>query len=143
MRTRLLPPRLDPVQIRCVLGLKDKLPARVKQAEQQNIRRAVGAEVVSYRIDPLNRGIDPGFDLAQEVDPVGCGAAIVGMRQGRTAGRLERPEDIAATSSAIVDLLFSPLGLGRCRRDELLAWKAPGRPISSRQTTTLPAGGAV
>jgi hypothetical protein len=49
------------------------------------------------------------------------------MRQGRTASRLESPEDIAATSSAIVDLLFSPLGLGRCRRDELLAWKAPGR----------------
>jgi hypothetical protein len=65
------------------------------------------------------------------------------MRQGRTAGWLECPEDIAATSSAIVDLLFSPLGLGRCRRDELLARKAPGRPISSRQTTTLPAAGAV
>src|SRR3954471_12719724 len=49
------------------------------------------------------------------------------MRQGRTAGRLESPEDIAATASAIVDLLFGPLGLGRCQRDELLAWKAPGR----------------
>ena len=73
----------------------------------------------------------------------GRGAAIIGLRQGRAAGWLESPEDIAATSSAIVDLLFGPLGLGRCRRDELLAWKAPGRPISSRQTNTLPAGGAV
>src|SRR4051812_42522968 len=52
---------------------------------------------------------------------------IIGLRESRAAGRLERPEDIAATPSAIVDLLFGPLGLGRCRRDELLAWKAPGR----------------
>ena len=35
------PPRLNQVQVRCILGLKDELPARVKQAEQQNIRRAV------------------------------------------------------------------------------------------------------
>ena len=138
-----LPPWLNQVQVRCVLGLEDELPARMEQAEQQHVGRAVSAEVVRYRIDPLDRGIDPGFDLTQEVDPVGCGAAIVGMRQGRTAGRLESPEDIAATASAIVDLLFGPLGLGRCRRDELLAWKASGRSISSRQTTTLPAGGAV
>ena len=47
------------------------------------------------------------------------------MRQGRAAGRLERPEDIAAASSAIVDLLFGPFGLGRSRFHELLAWKAP------------------
>src|SRR5918995_464703 len=122
-----LPPGLDQVEIGCILGLEDELPAWMEQAEQQHVGRAVSAEVVSYRIDPLDRGIDPGLNLPQEVDPVGRGTAIIGMRQGRTAGWLESPEDIAAASSAIVDLLFGPLGLGRCRRDQLLAWKAPGR----------------
>src|SRR5688572_2884656 len=101
-----LPPWLDQVEIGCILGLEDELPARMEQAEQQHVGRAVSAEVVSYRIDPLDRGIDPGLNLAEEVNPVGCGAAIVGMRQGRTAGRLESPKDIAAAPSAIVDLLF-------------------------------------
>jgi hypothetical protein len=63
------------------------------------------------------------------------------MRQGRAAGWLEGPEDIAAAPPAVVDLLFGPFGLGRGRLDEVLAWKAPGRPISSRHT--LPTGGAV
>ena len=35
------PPRLNQVQIRGILGLEDELPARVKQAEQQHVRRAV------------------------------------------------------------------------------------------------------
>jgi hypothetical protein len=122
-----LPPWLDQVEICGVLGLEDELPARMEQAEQQNIRRAVGAEVVSHRLDPLDRGIDPSLDLAEEVDPVGCGAAVVGMSESRAAGRLERPEDIAATASAIVDLLFGPFGFGRGRFHELLAWKAPRR----------------
>ena len=41
------PPRLDQVQIRCILGLEDELPARMEQAEQQHVGRAVSAEVVS------------------------------------------------------------------------------------------------
>ena len=41
------PPRLNQVQIRCVLGLEDELPARMEQAEQQHVGRAVSAEVVS------------------------------------------------------------------------------------------------
>jgi hypothetical protein len=41
-----LPPGLDQVEVGRVLGLEDELPARMEQAEQQNIRRAVGAEVV-------------------------------------------------------------------------------------------------
>src|SRR4051794_32805757 len=68
--------RSHQVEIGRVLGLEDEFPAGMKQTEQQNIRRAVSAEVVSYRIDPLDCGIDPGLDLAQEVDPVGCRSAI-------------------------------------------------------------------
>jgi len=63
------------------------------------------------------------------------------MRQGRAAGRLEGPENVAAAPPAVVDLLFGPFGLGRSRFHELLAWKAPRCPISSRHT--LPVGGAV
>ena len=65
------------------------------------------------------------------------------MSKGRATGRLEGPENVAAAPPAVVDLLFGTFGLGRGWFHELLAWKAPGRPISSRQTTTLPAGGAV
>jgi hypothetical protein len=123
-----LPPRFDQVEVSRILGLEDELPARMEQAEQQNIRRAVSAEVVSDCIDPLDGGIDPGFDLTQEVNPVGCGAAIIGVCKGRAAGRLESAEDITgAIASALVDLLSGPLGLGRRRLDEVLAWKAPGR----------------
>src|SRR3954468_8839775 len=120
-----LPPGLDQVEIGRILGLEDELPARMKQAEQQHVRRAVSTEVVNYRIDPRDRGIDPGLDLAEEVDPVGCGAAVIGLRVSTAAGGLESTEDIAGViASAIVDLLFGPLGLGRCRFYELLAWKA-------------------
>ena len=42
-----LPPRLDQVEISGIGGLKDELPAGVKQAEQQHVGRAVSAEVVS------------------------------------------------------------------------------------------------
>jgi hypothetical protein len=62
-----LPPRLDQVEVGRVLGLEDEFPARMEQAEQQHVGRAVSAEVVSDRIDPLDGGIDPGFDLTQEV----------------------------------------------------------------------------
>src|SRR3954464_5520614 len=135
-----LPPWLDQVEVGRILGLEDELPAWMEQAEQQHVGRAVGAEVVGHGIDPLDRGIDPGFDRAQEVDPVGCRSAIIGVSKGRAAGRLEGPENVAAAPPAIVDLLFGTFGLGAagftsCWPGKLLA--ACG-PISSRQTTTLP-----
>src|SRR3954469_19801113 len=122
-----LPPWLDQVEVGRILGLEDELPARMEQAEQQHVGRAVGAEVVNDRIAPLDRGIDPGFDFAQEVDPVCRGAAVVGLCVSTAAGGLESTEDIAGTASAVVDLLFGPFGLGRGRFHELLAWKAPCR----------------
>jgi hypothetical protein len=78
--------RSHQVEVGRILGLEDELPARVKQAEQQHVRRAVSTEVVSDRIDPRDRGINPGLDLAEEVDPVGCGAAIVGVKASPLAG---------------------------------------------------------
>src|SRR5918994_1349693 len=99
----------------------------MEQAEQQNIRRAVSAEIVNDRIDPLDCGIDPDLDLTQEVDPVGCRSTIIGVSKGRAAGRLQGPENVAATPPAVVDLLFGTFGLGHGWFHELLARKASGR----------------
>ena len=98
----------------------------MEQAEQQHVGCAVSAEIISDRIDPLDRGIDPGFDLAQEVDPVGCRSAIIRVSKGRAAGRLEGPENVAAAPPAVVDLLLGAVGCGRCRLDKVLAWIALG-----------------
>jgi hypothetical protein len=115
----------------------------MEQVEQQHFGTAVGAEVVDHGVDPLDRRVNPGFDVAQEVNPVSRGATLVGPRDGRAAGRLEGPENVAAAPPTVVDLLLGAVGCGRCRLDKVLARIALGCPISSRQTTTLPAGGAV
>jgi hypothetical protein len=60
-----LPPGFDQVEIGGILGLEDELPARMEQAEQQYVRRAVSTEVVNDRIDPLDSGVDPGLNLAE------------------------------------------------------------------------------
>src|SRR5215212_8770346 len=122
-----LPPGFEQVQIGRVLGLEDELPARMEQAEQQHVRRAVGIEVVEDCIDALARRIDPGLDRAQEIDPVGRRAALVGLSESLAAGRLEGAENIAGnTAAAVIDLLPGPFGLGTRRPDELPAWMALG-----------------
>ena len=122
-----LPPGLDQVQVGRVLGLEDELPARMEQAEQQHVRRAVGIEVVDDCIDTLARRIDPGLDRAQEIDPVGRRAALIGLGESLAAGRLEGAENIAGnTAAAVIDLLPGPFGLGTRRPDELPAGMALG-----------------
>src|SRR4051794_909710 len=123
-----LPPRLDQVQVGGVLGLEDELPARMQQAEQQHVGGAVDVEVVEHRVDPLDRGIDPGLDLAQEVDPVDGGAALVGQGEGGTGRGLEGAEHVAGDATpAVVDLLPGALRLGPGRLDEPPARVALGR----------------
>src|SRR3954451_21003437 len=122
-----LPPGLDQVQVGRVLGLEDELPARMEQAEQQHVRRAVGIEVVDDCIDTLARRIDPGLDRAQEINPVGCRAALIGLGEGLAAGRLEGAENIAGdTAAAVIDLLPGRFGLGTRRLNELPARMALG-----------------
>src|SRR3954462_6929572 len=122
-----LPPGLDQVQVGRVLGLEDELPARMEQAEQQHIRRAVGIEVVEDCIDALAHRIDPGLDRAQEIDPVGPRAALIGLGEGLAAGRLEGAENIAGDiAAAVIDLLSGRFGLGTRRPNELPAWMALG-----------------
>src|SRR4051794_3188465 len=99
----------------------------MEQAEQQHVRRAVGIKVVDDCIDALAHRIDPGLDRAQEIDPVGCRAALIGLGEGLAAGRLEGAENIAGdTAAAVINLLPSPFGLGTRRPDELPAGMALG-----------------
>src|SRR3954467_12695515 len=123
-----LPPRLDQVQVGGVLGLEHELPARMQQAEQQHVGGAVDVEVVEHGVDPLDRGIDPGLDLAQEVDPVDGGAALVGQGEGGTGRGLEGAEHVAGDATpAAVDLLPGALRPGPGWLDEPPARIALGR----------------
>jgi hypothetical protein len=61
-----LPPRLDQVQVRRIDRLEDELPARMRQVEEQDIRRSVRRQIVQDRIDPLHRRWDRRFRLVQE-----------------------------------------------------------------------------
>src|SRR4051812_47808880 len=127
-RAQHLPPGLDQVQVGGVLGLEDELPARVQQAEQQHVGRAVDVEVVEHGVDALDRGIDPGLDLAQEVDPVDRGAALVGGGEGLAGRGLEGAEHVAGDAApTVVDLLPGALRLGPGRLDEPPARIALGR----------------
>jgi hypothetical protein len=106
------PPRLDEVQIGRILGLEHELPARVGEREQENIGGAVRVEVVHHRVDPLDPGVDPALDRAEEIDPVRDGAARVGGGEGVPRGRPEGAEDIAFAAAAVVDLLLGPRRFG-------------------------------
>ena len=100
----------------------------MQEAKQQHVGRAVNVEVVQHGVDPLDRGIDPGLDLAQKVDPVNGGAALVGEGEGGAARRLQGAKDIAGSAApAVIDLLPGTLRLGSGRLDEPLARIALGR----------------
>src|SRR4051812_46726385 len=127
-RAQHLPPRLDQVQVGGVLGLEHELPARMQQAEKQHVGGAVDGEVVEHGVDPLDPGIDSGFDLAQEADPADGGAALVGHGEGGTGRGLEGAERVAGDATpAVVDLLPGALRLGPGWLDEPLARIALGR----------------
>src|SRR3954447_5340785 len=126
-RAQDLPPRLNQVQVSCVLGLEHELPARVGQSKEQHIGCAVDVEVVHNGVDSLGPGIDPALDLAEEIDPVCGGAAGVRGGEGLPRSRSEGTEDIALAASAVVDLLLGPLCFGTRRLDHASAGIALGR----------------
>jgi hypothetical protein len=86
-RAQDLSPRLDQVQVGRVLGLEHELPARMGEREQEHIGGAVDVEVVHHGVDPLDPGIDPALDRAEEIDPVRDGAAPVGGGECIPRGR--------------------------------------------------------
>src|SRR5215212_5790646 len=126
-RAQDLPPRFDQVQVGRVLGLEDELPARVGQSEEQHVGGAVDVEVVHHGVDPLDIGVDPALDRAEEIDPVRGRAAGVRGGECLPRGRSEGTEDIALAASAVVDLLLGPLCFGTGRLDHASAGIALGR----------------
>src|SRR3954452_5458243 len=125
-RAQDLPPRLDQVEVGGILGLEHELPARVRECEQEHIGGTMEVEVVHYRVDPLDPGVDPALDRAEEIDPVRGGAALVCFRKCIPCGRSESTEDVALAASAVVDLLLGPLRFGTGRLDHAPAGIAPG-----------------
>ena len=116
----------------------------MRQREEQHIGGAVGTQVVEDGVDALHPEIDPGLDLLEEGDDVGSCAALSGPRPGGSGCRLEGAKDIATAAAAVIDLLRAPLGWAlRWMRVWPAKLFAASRPISSRQTTTLVAGGLV
>src|SRR3954468_16808731 len=108
-RAQHLPPRLQQVQIGGIDRLEHELPPRGGQREQQHVSGSVGIEIVHHRIDPFNSRIDPPLDLAEEVNPVGEGAAGIGGGECRAAGGLEGAKHVAGyITAAIVDFLCGP-----------------------------------
>src|SRR3954453_3933292 len=81
---------------------------------------------IHYRVDPLDPGVDPALDRAEEIDPVRGGAALVCFRKCIPCGRSESTEDVALAASAVVDLLLGPLRFGTGRLDHAPAGIAPG-----------------
>src|SRR4051794_22754830 len=125
-RAQDLPPRLDQVQVSCVLGLEHELPARVGQSKEQHVGGAVDVEVVHHGVDPLDPSLDPALDRAEEIDPVRGGAARVGGGECLPRSRSEGAEDIALAAAAIVNLLLGPLRFGTGRLDHAPAGVAAG-----------------
>src|SRR5579859_2906721 len=133
--TERFPPGFDQIQVGGVGRLEDELPARMGQGEQEDVGRAVGAQVVLDGEDAHGVARQPGVDALQEVGPVGDGAAGIGLRERVARGRSKGAEDVAFAPSAIIGLLFgafrgsgAPVGLRlRLDVDEFLAGEAFGR----------------
>ena len=99
------PPEFNQVQIRRIGGLKDDLPARMRQAEQQRIHRTVGTQVIEDGVDPRGVRREPGIDLFKKVHPAGDRAPRVGRGEGVARRGLKRAEDVALLPPPIVNLL--------------------------------------
>src|SRR5438093_468193 len=69
-RAQRLPPRLDQVEIGGILRLKDEFPTRMLQTKQENITRAMCAQVINNRINAIEIRRQPFVDALQKVHPV-------------------------------------------------------------------------
>ncbi len=145
-RAQNFPPRLDQVEVSCILGLKDKLPAGMVQAEQQHIGRPVCRQVVQDRID-LQIVWQPLIYFLQEIHKVLCRTARIRFGKNFPVNRFECAEGVAFSTSTIINLLLGSFSwlLAVWMMNQLMSRIAFCRsgPISSRQTVTLPATGSV
>src|SRR5450759_406086 len=69
-RAQRLPPGLNQVQVRRILGLIDELPTRMMQREEQQIIAMVDIQIVHNGRDTLDLGWDLGINVAETVDKV-------------------------------------------------------------------------
>src|SRR5215475_15629382 len=116
-RAQRLPPRLDQVEIGGILRLRDELPTRMLQTKQENITRAMRAQVINNRIDTVEIRRQPLVDPLKKVHPVECRASAVGLRQRLSGYWPKRSEDIAFITPPLLDLL--PRSLRRSPRSGL------------------------
>ena len=103
-----LPPGLNEVEVRRILRLKDELPARMRQGEQQDIGGPMGTQMIHERVDPLPVRGNPGLYPCQEVDIVGCRPPRIRRRQRFAVGGLEGPKDIALAPAPLITLWSGP-----------------------------------
>ena len=123
-----LPPWLDQVQIRRRGGLKDELPARIRQIEEEHIHGSIHGEIVQHGVHPIRVFGDPLLHLVEKVKPVDQLPTGVGRGEHLTIGRCHRTKDIARFAApAIVDLLLGSacwLGFRRYGIHQVLPWIA-------------------
>src|SRR5215475_7644726 len=128
--TQHFPPGFNQIQVRGILGLEHKLPARMGQAEQQDIGGPMRAQVIHNRIHALDVGRQPGVDAFEKIDPVGRCSAGVRLGEGFTCGRTKCSENVALAPPSVVNLLFGALAavlLTRRGLDQVLTRMALGR----------------
>src|SRR5262245_25078455 len=108
-RAQRLPPRLDQIEVCGILRLKDELPTRMLQTKQEDITRAMCAQVINNRIDTIEIRRQPFLDTLKKVYPVECRACAVGLRQRLSGYWSKGAEDIAFITPPVVDLLSGSL----------------------------------
>src|SRR5947209_4609652 len=125
-RTQDLPPRFDQIEISCIGGLIDKLPARMMDHEQQQVATMVHLQIVHDGVDALFLGWDLLVYVAEEVHKMHGAAARVALGPAVTSGLPQGPIDIAKGSASIINLLLGALGWASVHLKRLLAWVALG-----------------
>src|SRR5579871_1918411 len=127
-RLERFPPGFNQVQVGGVGGLKDKLPARIGQIEEQHVDGSVHRQVIEYGVNSLHVFGDPLLQLLEKVDPVDQRSARVGGGEDLARPGLKRSEHVARLfSPAIINFLLGPtgwLGFRRLRIHESFAWRA-------------------
>lgn len=100
-----LPPGLNQVQGGGVLRLKDDLPARMDQREEQHVGRAMRAQILPDGLDALDLRGEPAVDLVEEVHPISGGPAAIGGGERIAGGGAEGAKHLAGLTPAVIDRL--------------------------------------
>lgn len=125
-RAQRLPPGLNQVQVRRILGLIDELPARMMQREEQQVVAMMDIQIVHDGVDTLNLGGELGIDMAEKVDEVRDGAPSIVVRPTLPRRFPQGSKDIAFATASIVNLLLGTLGWTNVHIDGLLTGIALG-----------------